>query len=389
MAGRLMTLGYFAPMPPAASGIADYAVAMLEGLRPLGEVRLNTAGAVNLYHVGNNGLHTEIYRRALAEPGVVVLHDAMLHHFLLGSLNEDAYLEEFAYNYGEWERGLAANLWRRRAGAMADPTYFRYPLLRRLAERSRVVLVHGQAARRRVLAHSPQAKVVVIQHLRLGPMMESHWTSDQAGAERARFRREELGLRSEEMLVGLYGYLRESKRLAAVVEAVEALRGQGVPVRLLVAGGFASDDYRRAWEPRLQRHPAVIFLPGGNVERFGRLLSAADVCVNLKYPSAGESSGIAARALALGTPLVLSSIDKEDDAEFPAGTYAPVLTGVAEQGSLLAVLSWLLNDRDARRALAMEGQRWCRAAMEPAAICSQVWRVALGVAELDRGCGRA
>ena len=43
---------------------------------------------VALYHVGNNALHREIYQRALTNPGVVVLHDAVLQHLLLGMLGE-------------------------------------------------------------------------------------------------------------------------------------------------------------------------------------------------------------------------------------------------------------------------------------------------------------
>ena len=48
---------------------------------------------IALYHLGNNQLHRKIYRRALAKPGVVVLHDAVLHHFFLGSLDRAEYVE--------------------------------------------------------------------------------------------------------------------------------------------------------------------------------------------------------------------------------------------------------------------------------------------------------
>ena len=41
-------------------------------------------------------------------PGVVVLHDAVLHHFFLGQLSEPDYVDEFVYNYGEWNRGPGA-----------------------------------------------------------------------------------------------------------------------------------------------------------------------------------------------------------------------------------------------------------------------------------------
>ena len=88
---------------------------------------------VALYHVGNNQLHRAIYRRALADPGVVVLHDAVLQHFFLGSLDREAYVEEFIYNYGEWIARLAGDLWNNRARSAADPRYFEYPMLKRIA----------------------------------------------------------------------------------------------------------------------------------------------------------------------------------------------------------------------------------------------------------------
>ena len=73
-----VTVGYFAPLPPAQTGVADYAEALLHALRKHGEVKVDADNSeVALYHIGNNQLHSAIYNRALAVPGVVVLHDAV------------------------------------------------------------------------------------------------------------------------------------------------------------------------------------------------------------------------------------------------------------------------------------------------------------------------
>jgi len=80
-----VTVGFDAPLPPARTGVADYAAALLSALRRRGTVEVNPRRAdVWLYHLGNNQLHRDIYRRALARPGIVVLHDAVLQHFFLG-----------------------------------------------------------------------------------------------------------------------------------------------------------------------------------------------------------------------------------------------------------------------------------------------------------------
>ena len=100
-----MKVGFFSPLPPAPTGVADYSAALLAALKKQGVVEVGAADAdIALYHIGNNHLHREIYRRALAHPGVVVLHDAVLKHFFLGMLDQAAYVEEFVYNYGEWTR---------------------------------------------------------------------------------------------------------------------------------------------------------------------------------------------------------------------------------------------------------------------------------------------
>lgn len=362
-----MKLGYFAPLPPLQSGVADYAARMLTGLSQHGVVQVNQPGDCNLYHIGNNRLHAEIYARAIATPGVVLLHDALLHHLLIGCLDEKRYQAEFVYNYGPWAEDLARTLWAQRARAMSEPRYFRYPLLKRLAERSIGVVVHSEEARRTVLAHHPGARVRVIPHLDLEPPGAVPHPS-----ERERFRRDMLGLRTSDILLGVYGYLRETKRIASVLTALDALRERGVPAKLLVAGAFASDDYARTIRSRLEAHPGVILRGNTSETGFRALLSAADICVNLKYPGAGESSGIAVRAMALGVPLVVSESDGGDGC--PPGTQVPIRTGPAEVTTLVETFLWLARDPNARASIARAAQEDCRArrAVEP--ICKDLWQ---------------
>src|SRR5215831_17300977 len=106
-AEEAVTVGFEAPLPPARTGVADYAAVLLAALRCRGTVEVAPKRAdVRLYHLGNNQVHRPIYQRALTRPGIVVLHDAVLQHFFLGSLHEREYVEEFVYNYGEWSREL-------------------------------------------------------------------------------------------------------------------------------------------------------------------------------------------------------------------------------------------------------------------------------------------
>ena len=340
-----MTLGFHAPLPPAPTGVADYASALLDELRALGEVKVNSAGGdVCLYHLGNNPLHRDIYRRALARPGVVVLHDAVLHHFLLGWLDREAYLEEFAFNYGDWSRGLAAELWDERRRSAQDPRYFQYAMLRRVAESARAVVVHNPAAARIVAAHTPSARIVEIPHLFRPPAAVTE-------AQAARWRQRH-GIPPGAFLFGVFGHLRETKRLLAVLRAFAGLRAAGANAALLVAGEFVSRDLERAALPLLAG-PGILRLGYLAERQFWLAASAVDACVNLRYPSAGETSGTAIRMMGLGKPVLLT--DGEECAAVPEDACVRIPPGPAERESLRRHMILLLSDFDVARAIGRRG----------------------------------
>jgi len=328
--------GFFSPLPPANTGVADYSAALLSEMRKHGEIAVNAHGSINLYHLGNNHLHREIYARALAKPGVAVLHDAVLNHFFLGTLTPAAYVDEFIYDYGEWTRDLAETLWRNRARSAADPRYFEYGMLRRIAERSKAVIVHNPAAAHAVERHAPGTRIFEIPHLFVAPRIPEP-------VDTLRFR-ESLGLKPRTLLVGVFGHLRESKRVPVLMRAMQQAWAAGADARLLIAGAFASSDLERAVTPLLddRRILRTGHLPEPD---FWRYTAATDLCVNLRFPTAAESSGIAIRMMGIGKPVVFTS--GEEIARIPQDACLRVDLGAAEEEMLSAMIVWLASDREA------------------------------------------
>jgi len=337
-----VTVGCHAPLAPARTGVADYAAALARELGRHAEIRINPSRPcdVELYHLGNNQLHREIYRRALERPGVAVLHDAVLQHFFLGALDEEDYVAEFVYNYGEWYRGLARELWRSRSRSAQDPRYFRYPMLRRIAERSLAVVIHNPVAARLAAAHAPEARIVEIPHLDL-PLPPT----DPVEVTRLR---ERLGVAPHAALFGIFGYLRPAKRLAVILRAFQRVRRQAPECVLLVAGRFESEEFERSLAPWL-RAPGLRragFLPLGE---FALHAAAVDVCLNLRYPAAGEISGIAIRLMGMGKPVIVTS--GEETARFPESACIRIDAGPAEESMLAHYMLWLARDAAARRRI--------------------------------------
>ena len=383
---RRLRVAHAGPLPPAPSGIADYAAELLPALaehvdlelyappglpapagelarrfpvRPLGELGPRAAaGGVDLplYQLGNHPrFHGAVYRALLETPGVVVLHEHVLHHMVreitLVAGDPAAYVGEMGYAYGRSGRALA-----RRAvdtGVPLDP--WSHPLFERAVDAALGVIVHGEATRRRVLASRPGARVrVVPHHLSLG---EGGGESDPEAARAAARRR--LGLDPGALLVGTFGYQNPSKRLPVLLRAFARLRGErpraGRPeARLVVVG-----DVDRRVEDELGGAGL-----GDGVERVGRVgdldrfldwMRAVDVAVNLRWPTGGETSGTVIRLLGLGRPLIVT--DAGAFAEIPDGCAAKVPPDEREEDLLAAYLGLLARDPGLRREMGEAARR--------------------------------
>jgi glycosyltransferase involved in cell wall biosynthesis len=329
-----VTIGFYSPLPPAPTGVADYCSSLLKALQPLTDVKVNADGDVCLYHLGNNHLHREIYNRALERPGVVMLHDAVLHHFFLGTLDREAYVAEFVFNYGEWSWSQAETLWRDRARSAVDPRYFEYAMLRRIAEISRGVVVHNPGAAAIVRRHTNKDSIFEVPHL-----LEPPAPLPAARIERVRAA---WNLGQETFVFGIFGHLRESKRLHTCLAAFEIVRSQ-MDCALLVCGAFVSGDLERSIGARLSR-PGIIRMGYIPDREFWETAQATDACLNLRYPTAGETSGIAIRLMGAGKPVILSAT--EETSGLPEGTCIRVDPGVAETEMLAQYMGWLARERD-------------------------------------------
>jgi glycosyltransferase involved in cell wall biosynthesis len=361
-----MTVGFFSPLPPAPTGVADYSAALLPLLRSFGAVEISPETCdVALYHVGNNSLHRDIYRRALTHPGVVVLHDAVLQHLLLGMLDANEYAEEFEYNYGEkygdGARDLGRQLWEQRALSGADVRYFMHPMLKRIVTASRAIIVHNPAAAALVREHAPRAHVFEIPHLFQRPPLPS-------SEETLRFRAA-LGLPPETLLIGTFGHQRETKRLTVILRAFQR---SGTDAHLLVSGKFISTAFENGIAPLLQ-HPGIIrtgYLPEPELWRYA---AAADLCINLRYPSAAETSGIGVRMMGIGKPVVFTA--SEALARITANACLRLDVGPDEEPMLAAYIQWLAGNREARLEIGRRAAAHIAQCHDPEKVVQEYWRV--------------
>ncbi len=346
----------WSPLPPDASGVADYVEEQLATLNEAFALSLVTENpdsvseelrgryrvigpgqsdpsSLRVYHVGNSPAHRAIYLEALRVLGVVVLHEWNLHELLLGfavtAHDFDGYRRQMRREHGE--QGAIAAL------TMADALGGRhwssvFPLNAEVLERALAVVCLSGSTAAKVATRVPGIPVLHLPHHAL---LKAH-AADRAEA-RAR-----LGFKERDRIVLAPGLGTASKSLDQAEAAVERIRARVADVVLVTAGGGEGSATQPATGPGRA-------LGRVDLQTLGDALLAADVVLALRFPSRGEASGVVMRSLAAGRAMVVSAGSTADE-DLPAGVVARVSPGPGEVEELAALLEFLLtHDEDRRR----------------------------------------
>jgi glycosyltransferase involved in cell wall biosynthesis len=297
-----MRVAYYSPLPPSRSGVADYSALLLPALRERLDVVVAEAGKrpppadVALYHIGNDpDAHGWILDALQARPGVVVLHEYVLHHLVagvtIGRRNGRAYLDAMERELGVAGRLLGLGVLDNLLPLLWETQPERYPLAGAVLDRARGVIVHSAYVAERARAAGYGGRLWRIPH--------PAWpTAAVRPAE---------GLRGEP-LIGCFGFLNMNKRIPQLLEAFASLRRSRPDARLLLVGGAGERfDVGRRLE-RLGLSEGVErrdYVPEAELWSW---MAACDVLVNLRHPTMGETSGSVIRALSLGKALVVSDV---------------------------------------------------------------------------------
>jgi glycosyltransferase involved in cell wall biosynthesis len=348
-------LAVLSPLPPAPTGIADYTALILSLLdaheidlyHDQGQVdrshlpprsRVSPASAflerhrerpydLAVYQMGNGPAHRFLYEFLSRVPGLLVLHDLVLHHSRAAHFLESeavrawrrdptssaaraaaepwlaSYREELEYTYP----GSGGRVFEAQLGTVGHLLPYAYPLVRLPVEASKAVAVHNDFMARAVRQEVPGTEVCRIPL----PAVAQPVSRARVAAARGR-----LGLDPEDIVVATFGLLTPEKQIGTVARAVARATARDSRLRLLLAG--PSPD-----EVRLQRLLEDVGIARRTVVT-GRLpfeelavhIEASDIVVQLRYPTARETSGALLRVLAQGRATVIS--DLAHQAEIPS-----------------------------------------------------------------------
>lgn len=354
-------IAYCSPVNPAPSGISDYSEELLPFLAQYAEVTLfvedglkpsNPALSRHLdvqplrrlerlqrrkpfdglvYHIGNSPAHARIWRAAQRLPGVIVLHDFVLHHFMLWYAaniehNVQGYVQMMSARYGVDGQHMAQLMIRSRFSDAA----FDFPCCEAVIGAARGLIAHSRYVAERVATMRPElSHTVVPMGVPLPPLR------DRPAA------RTRLGLPAEARIIASFGHINAYKRLEPALRALSALRAEGRDVRYILVGSSSPNYDVNGLVARMGLSDAVSITGYVPREQFEDYVAAADLCLNLRHPTGGETSASLLRLLGAGRPTLVSATGSF--AELPPGVAAQIDPDASEGELLLATCRLLLD----------------------------------------------
>ena len=345
-----MRVAFYSPLSSSRSGIADYSALLLPALERRLEVAVARPGRfrrapkadVALYHVGNDPeAHGWIVEALRRRPGVVVLHEFVLHHLVAGITlargDAAGYLDALEREHGLAGRLLGYAVLDNRIPPLWETRPEEFPLAGTVLEAATALIVHSHYVEKRAREAGFDGPVFRIPHPAWPlPAIEP---APVAG----------------DPVVGCFGNLNASKRIPQLLSAFASLRERKANARLLLVGSPAPRFDVDSHIDRLGLRGAVQREHYVDEARLWSLMAACDVCVNLREPTMGETSGTAIRALSLGKPLVVSDVGWFAELPDEAALKVPVDEHEAE--SIAIALELVTADASAGAAMGAAARR--------------------------------
>lgn len=303
-----MKLNWISPLPPARTGIAEYALAVLPSLSERAEIVLWTAqdnwdaaverygpvrrlqpdsvpwcelnrADLSIYHLGNNAdMHGAIWEVSRLHPGMVILHDLRLHDFVsyyyrCHKRDRDGYLDHMEMLYGSEARRVGELFW----DGTIPPGHMqeRYPLTELALTNALGVLVHNADG-----LHSLASKLTLPTAYAPLPYADFSTAESDAPGRRAA---------GPPFRMIIFGHIGKNRRLEPLLDAWAGLPEKH-RLRLDICGEIWNANHIQSRIDALGLQPFATLHGYVPEQILNALLRTAHLAINLRYPSMGEAS---------------------------------------------------------------------------------------------------
>lgn len=350
-----MRIAWFSPLPPQPSGISEYTTAIVRELIKYADVDLwteaefsetctsigrvykyddmNMADIIEklheynmvVYNTGNNHrFHSKMYEILSVFPGIVILHDYVMHHFFLGYFkdiknNMGAYLNMIGAYYGKNTRLMVQKALESGRGLHEREEVFHYPLCEPVVLRSMGVIVHTSFIANK-LKEFALCPIKVIKHPHLEVDIE----------------KEEFDFEEGKTYIFIGGEITPNKHVDKVIKAIASYNNVNFlrdKIRVLIVGNDTTNSISKLINT-LNVQDFIMFLGRKSEKKFNFYIKNSDICINLRYPTMGESSGVLIRCLQFAKPSIVTKVGFYD--EIPDSAVIKIKYG--EEGKIPSII---------------------------------------------------
>lgn len=365
--GRKPKLAFVSPLPPERTGIADYSTELLPALADyydidvvvaqdrVGEVWGNRQGRIRdvswlranagkiervLYQMGNSPFHQHMLSLLREIPGTVVLHDFYMNGLM-------SWLELVAGAGHAWTEALYAT---HGYGAVferfrnVEAAKLKYPVNLYILQHAQGVIVHSEHSRKLAQQWFGQAVSdgsIVIPHLR-----SPAETFDKAAA------RKQLGLCHDDFVVCSFGFLAPTKLNHRLLHCwLNSSLAKNHRCRLVFVGENHGGDYGAELLQTIHStgFGSRIRITGfASPDMYRQYLMAANMAVQLRCSSRGETSGTVLDCMNHALPVIVNANGSMAELDADAVWMLPE---EFEDAELIKALDGLWRDAEKRRVL--------------------------------------
>ncbi len=321
-------LAYISPLPPKKTGIADYSARLLPELTCFYDITVisdqtetnddwlssiffikdinwfkehASSFDIILYQIGNSPFHYYMFKLINNYPGVVVLHDFFLggmFHYADRIISGEEYIFERMLYYSH---GYPSLIYQKKHGREAS--YDKYPCNLTILNQSLGTIVHSQHAVDLVQTWYGPNMTDSIKKISEGHLIKKISEKNKKNSKK------KLGFCKKDFLICSFGFIHPNKlnhRLILACKKILLYKN----IQLVFIGEKYKGDYDKfilntIEETKLKKQ--IHFTGFISSELLETYLSAADIAVQLRTQSRGETSASLLNCLAYGIPTIINS----------------------------------------------------------------------------------
>jgi glycosyltransferase involved in cell wall biosynthesis len=397
----LPRLAFVSPLPPEQSGISTYSAELLPELARFYDITLIIdqasvddpalssnfpaqdvawfeahAGEFDriLYQMGNSHFHKHMLAMLNQHPGVIVLHDFYLSN-LFHWMEETNYSPGIFHQTLYYSHGYPALAVLDHQGV--EKANWIYPCNKSLIDQADGLIVHSQYAINAAQKWYGDNLVTKFWHIPQLRSLPPKYNREQTRAE--------LGINSEDFLVCSFGLLNRTKLNHRLLDAwLGSTLAHDRRCHLVFVGENNSGEYAQYLLDKISSHRPIdnIRITGYvSPKLYCQYLEIADVAVQLRALSRGETSRSVLDTLAYGVPTIINAHGTMSDYQ------DNILIKLPDEFSdkeLIESLEHLRNDANLRKQISMEGQRYIKGHHNPGKISEEYHKAIENFATLSQ-----